>query len=275
MVLWCFFLLLTASVYACVLQFLPIKLKCFSNFIMIGSFFVAFRTNSMSLSFLGDYKRGLRGKSRFVWTASTLCIIIQGYFQFHRSGRKLPLHLIAPHLRSLICENVKHDLCVWDDQYHNWAADHFDRICHRWVHLPSVKAVLLKLQEFSRFAYLTRTMEASYRSLHDDGMMTDKFYYAIDLEMSRMNSLHPSCKSITLPAVPIPCAEPVYDHCFACGIGLSDKIDLNLVPRCECLGDDDTCLLCSSCIGGSAPSDGTEEEGKVSNPPSIFTYGQI
>ena len=258
MVLWCFFLLLTASVYACVLQFLPIKLKCFSNFIMIGSVFAV----TMSLSFLGDYKRGLRGKSRFVWTDSTLCIIIQGYFQFHRSGRKLPLHVIAPHVRSLICENVKLHLCVWNDQYHNWAADHFDRVCRRWVHLPSVKAVLLKLQEFSRFAYLTRSTEVSYRSLHDDGLMTDKFYYAIDLEMSRMNSLHPSCKSNTLPAVPIPCAEPVYDHCFACGIGLSDKIDLNLVPRCDCLGDDDTCLLCSSCIGVPPPAtdDGREWE---------------
>lgn len=218
----------------------------------------------MSLSFLGVYKRGLRSKSRFVWSTSALRIIIQGYFQFHRFGRKLPLHLIAAHLRSLICERVKLDLCVWDGQYHNWAADHFDRVCHRWVHLPSVRAVLLKLQEFSGFAYATRNMEASYRSLHDDGMITDKFYYAIRLEMDRMNSLYAKCgcKSNTLPAVPVPCAEPVFDHCFTCGVGLSDKIDLNLVPRCGCCDPDDMCLLCSSCIGGSAPSDGNGEGGE-------------
>lgn len=232
---------------------------------MVGSFFAD--TVTMSLSFLGVYKRGLRGKSRFVWTASTLRIIIRGYFQFHRSGRKLPLHLIAPHLRSLIRERVKLDLCVWDGQYHNWAADHLDHICHRWVHLPSVKAVLLKLREFSGFAYLTSTMEASYRSLHDDGLMTDKFYYAIDLEMSRMNSLNPNCTANRLPAVPIPCDEPVFEYCFICGNGLSDKIDLNFVSKCSCFtdDDDDMCLVCSSCIdahltqgGGSAPSDGRQ-----------------
>lgn len=217
----------------------------------------------MSLSFLGGYKRGLHGRSRFVWTDSTLRIIIQGYFQFHRSGHKLPLPLIAPHLRSLICERVKLDLCVWDGEYHNWAEVHFDHICHRWVNLPSVKAVLLKLQEFSGFAYLTRTMEASYRSLHDDGLMSHKFYHAIELEMSRMNSLHPGCKSNTLPAVPIPCDEPVYEHCFACGRGLTDKIDLNFVPQCDCGNPDDMCLLCSSCIGGSAPSDGMEGGSEV------------
>ena len=249
----CFFY---CPVCACI-SGIPIKLKCFSNFIIIGSVF-AVTVTTMSLSFLGGYKRGLRGKSRFVWTDSTLRIIIRGYFQFHRFGRKLPLHLIAPHLRSLICERVKLDLCVWDGEYHNWAEVHFDHICHRWVHLPSVKAVLLKLQEFSGFAYLTRTMEASYRSLHDDGLMSHKFYHAIELEMSRMNSLHPGCKSNTLPAVPIPCDEPVYEHCFACGRGLTDKIDLNLVPRCDCGNPDDMCLLCSSCIGGSAPSDGME-----------------
>jgi len=202
----------------------------------------------MSLPLLCLYKRSLRGKSRFVWSTSALRIIIKGYFQFHRFGRKLPLHLIAPHLRSLIRERIKLDLCVWDGQYHNWADAHFDRICHRWVHLPSVKAVLLKLQEFSKFAYLTRTMEASYRSLHDDGMITDKFYYAIRLEMDRMNSLHPNCSANRLPAVPIPCKEPVFEHCFNCGVGLSDKIDLNLVPQCVCLHPDDRCLLCSSCV---------------------------
>ncbi len=59
------------------------------------------------LSFLGVYRRGLRGGSRFVWNIDTLRIIIRGFFQFHRSGRRLPLHLIAPHLRGLIREYVK------------------------------------------------------------------------------------------------------------------------------------------------------------------------
>ena len=255
--LWCCVFFYCRRVCLCRLQFLPIKLKCFSNFIMIGSVFAV----TMSLSFLGGYKRGLRGKSRFGWTDSTLRIIIRGYFQFHRSGHMLPLHLIAPHLRSLIRERVKLDLCVWDGEYHNWAADHFDRVCRRWVHLPSVKAVLLKLQEFSGFAYLTRTMEESYRSLHDDGIMSDKFYHAIELEMARTNSLHPNCSADRLPAVPIPCDEPVFEHCFACGRGLTDKIDLNLVPQCSCYPDD-MCLLCSSCIGVPPPAtdDGREWE---------------
>ena len=201
----------------------------------------------MSLSFLGVYKRSLHGKSRFVWTDETLRIVIQGYFQFHRYGRKLPLHLIAPHLRSLIRERVKLEVCVWNDQYHHWAADHFDRICTRWVRLPSIRAVLLKLQEYSVFAYLVGSTEASYRSLYDDGMMSDMFYRAIDLEMTRKCSLHASCTANCLPAVPRPSRDiPVHGYCFTCGCGLSDS-DFNFIPRCPCLGDDDV-SLCSSCI---------------------------
>lgn len=205
----------------------------------------------MSLSFLGVYKRGLRGKSRFVWTEGTLRIIIHGFFQFHRSGRKLPLHLIAPHLRSLIREHVKTEVCVWDNKYHNWAADHFDLICGRWVRIPSVRAVLLKLQEFSVFAYLVGSTEASYDSLHHDGMISAIFYRAIDSEMSRMRSFHPNCTANSLPALPRLSTEPVFGYCFACGVGLSDKIDFNFIPRCSCLGgggDGDDICLCSGCI---------------------------
>jgi hypothetical protein len=205
----------------------------------------------MSLSFLGVYKRGLYGKSRFVWTEETLRIVVRGYFQFHRSGRKLPLHLIAPHLRSLIREHVKFEVCVWDGHYHNWAADHFDRICARWVRLPSVRAVLLKLQEFSVIAYLVGSTEASYHSLHDEGFMSDMFYRAIEREITRMRSLHPNCTANSLPAVPRPSSEPVFGYCFTCGVGLSDKVDFNFIPRCSCLGwagDGDDICLCSSCI---------------------------
>ena len=206
----------------------------------------------MSLSFLGGYKRSLRGKSRFVWTEGTLRIIIQGFFQFHRSGRKLPLHLIAPHLRSLIREHVKTEVCVWDNKYHNWAADRFDLICARWVRIPSVRAVLLKLQEFSVFAYLVSSTDASYHSLNHDGIISDMFYRAIHSEMSRVRPLHPNCTANSLPAVPrILNDQPVYGYCFACGIGLSDKIDFNFIPRCSCLGgcdDGDDICLCSYCF---------------------------
>lgn len=215
------------------------------------------KMSSSNNNFLGVYQRGLYGGSRFVWNIDTLRIIIRGFFQFHRSGRKLPLHLIAPHLRTLIREHVKCEVCVWDGHYHNWAADHFDRICDRWVRLPSIRAVLLKLQEYSVIAYLVSTTEASYQSLCDDGMMSDMFYRAINLEMDRMRSLHPNCSANSLPAVPRPSTEPVFGYCFHCGVGLSDKVDFNFIPRCCCLSDhsggsggsggDDICL-CSYCF---------------------------
>lgn len=203
----------------------------------------------MTLSFLGVYKRSLYGKSRFIWTDETLRIVIQGYLQFHRYGPKLPLHVIAPHLRSLIREHVKLKVCVWNDRYHHWAADHFDRICARWVRLPSIRAVLLKLQEYSVFAYLVGNTEASYHSLRDEGMMSDMFYRAIELEMSRKHSSHRNCTANCLPAVPRPSSDmPVHGYCFTCGCCLSDKIDFNFIPRCSCLGDDDDVCLCSSCF---------------------------
>lgn len=212
----------------------------------------------MSLSFLGVYKRGLRGGSRFVWTPESLGIIIRGLFQFHRSGRKLPLHLIAPHLRSLIRECVKTDVCVRDGQYHHWAADQFDLVCDRWVRLPSLSAVLLKLEECSRFVYLVSSTEASYQSLRDEGIMSEMFFTAMTREMSRITYSHDlHCSSSGLPAIPRPSAGvPVFGYCFTCGAGLSDKTDFNFIPRCSCrgeVGDGDDVCLCSSCVGGVRP----------------------
>lgn len=203
----------------------------------------------MSLSFLGVYQRGLRGSSRFVWNEDSLGIIIRGLFQFHRSGRRLPLHLIAPHLRGLIREYVKVVVCE-SNGYSNWAEDQFDLVCDRWVRLPSLRAVLLKLQEFSVFMYLVSTTEASYRSLHDHGRMPLMFYRAMSLEMSRKVSSHPNCTSYLLAAVPRPSSEPVFGYCFTCGVGLSDKIDFNFIPRCCCLDPDagGSVSVCSLCF---------------------------
>ena len=202
-----------------------------------------------SNGFLGMYQRGLRGQSRFVWNDDTLCIIIRGFFQFHRSGRRLPLHLIAPHLRGLIREYVK-DVVVAANGYSNWAEDHFDIICDRWVRLPSIRAVLLKLQKCSVFAHLVSTTDASYRSLRDDGIMPVMFYDAMSRELSRRGGSHPGCTSFQLPAVPRRSSEPVFGYCFTCGIGLSDKIDFNFIPRCSCLDPDagGSVSVCSLCF---------------------------
>jgi hypothetical protein len=224
-----------------------IKLKSFFNFIVIRS--VSVIQIQMSLSFLGVYQRGLYGKSRFVWNQDSLGIIIRGLFQFHRSGRRLPLHLIAPHLRGLIREYVKDVVCE-SNGYSNWAEDHFDLVCDRWVRLPSLRAVLLKLQECSVFAYLVSTTDASYRSLCDDGVMSVMFYRAMMCELSRMASSHPGCTSYLLAAVPRVSTEAVFGYCYTCGVGLSDKIDFNFIPRCCCLDPDagGSVSVCSSCF---------------------------
>lgn len=211
----------------------------------------------MSQRFLGVYQRGLYGGSRFVWNEVSLGIIIRGLFQFHRSGRQLPLYLIAPHLRGLIREYIKDGVCE-SNGYTNWDEDHFERICDRWVRLPSLKAVLLKLQECSVFMYLVSSTEASYRSLHDDGRMPLMFYRAMSLEISRMSSSHPCCTSFSLPAVPRPSSEPVFGYCFTCGEGLSDKTDFNFIPRCCCLDPDagGSVSVCSLCFEGVPPPNG-------------------
>ena len=250
----------------CVTCFLlSIKLKCFSNFMVCvcvnqNQLLLLYSMSSSSslpssLSFLGVYKRGLRGGSRFVWCPATLGIIIRGFFQFHRSGPRLPLFRIAPHLRSLIRERVKVEVCVWGDDYrwHDWAADRFDLVCERWVRLPSIRAVLLKLQDCSRFVNLVASStDVSFQTLRDEGIMSEMFDVAMTREMSMMRNSHNlSCSSHRLPAVPRPSSGgdvAVLGYCFTCGAGLSDKIDFNLVQKCACVVGAGDMLLCSDCV---------------------------
>lgn len=210
---------------------------------MIGSF-NRISDILMSLSFLGVYQRGLRGKSRFVWTPDTLGIIIRGFFQFHLSGRRLPLFRIAPHLRVLIREYVRDDVCWSCGLGGDVASYRFDRVCARWVRLPSLAAVLFKLQECSRFvsAVGVGMSETSYESLRDSGVMSAMFYDVMIREISLRDSCHsiccPStCTSYCLAALPVVSSQPVLGYCFICGSGLSDKTDFNFIPRCPCLLD--------------------------------------
>jgi len=206
-------------------------------------------------TFAGIYGRKLRGPSRFIWTKESLAIIVRGLFQFHRCGpRRVSLDVIAPHLRSLIREHVKNDVCA-SHGYSNFSDNHFERICARWIRLPSLRAVLLKLQECDSYASLVGSTEATYDSLRADGFMPQLAYEAFDAEISRIQLSHSGCRLHLLPAIPRSCAEPSWGSCFLCGEGLIDKIDLNWLPKCECLGDEgtsDEVLVCSSCEG-SAP----------------------
>jgi len=201
-------------------------------------------------AFGGIYARKFRGSSRFVWTPESLGIIIRGIFQFHRSGPRLPLHNIAPHLRSLIRQHVKSVVCE-SHGYSNFSEVHFERICYRWIRLPSLRAVLLKLQVCNGFASLVGSTEATYHSLRADGFIPRLIYQAFDTEISRIQHSHPGCHFHCLPAIPRPCVQPSWGSCFYCGSGLTDKIDLNWLPKCECLGYEgtsDEVLVCSSCV---------------------------
>lgn len=206
-------------------------------------------------SFAGIYARKFRGPSRFVWTLDTLRIIVRGLFQFHRSGpSRVSLHAIAPHLRALVCDRVKSIVCA-SHGYSNFSEVHFERICARWIRLPSLRAVLLKLQECHAYASLVGTTEATYDSLRADGFMTRLVYEAFDAEITRIQDSHSGCHLRRLPAIPRPCAQPSWGSCFLCGSGLTDKIDLNWLPKCECIGYEgtsDEVMVCSSCEG-SAP----------------------
>ena len=206
-------------------------------------------------SFAGIYARNLRGPSRFVWTLDTLRIIVRGLLQFHRCGPgRVSLHAIAHHLRSLIREHVKNVV----SHYHsnsNFAEDHFERICARWIRLPSLRAVLLKLQECNGYAYLVDSTEATYDSLRSDGFMSRSIYSAFDAEITQIHFSHTGCHLHRLPAIPRPCNQPSWGSCFYCGSGLTDKTDLNLLPKCQCIsheGTSDDIMVCSSCEG-SAP----------------------
>jgi len=213
-------------------------------------------------SFAGIYARKLRGPSRFVWSLDTLRIIVRGLFQFHRCGlNRISLDAIAPHLRALICDRVKSIVC---DSHSNpgFAQHYFERICSRWIRLPSLRAVLLKLKEFNSYASLVGGTETTYDSLRADGFMTRLAYEAFDAEISQVQNSHPGCHLHRLPAIPRPCAQPSWGSCFLCGEGLIDKIDLNWLPKCECLGYEgtsDEVLVCSSCEG-SSPNDGLSGE---------------
>lgn len=212
----------------------------------------------MTRNFCGIYGRRLRGPSRFVWNKNSLGIVVRGLFQFHRSGPRLPLHAIAPHLRLLIREQVKNDVCASHGNS-RFSEDHFERICARWIRLPSLGAVLLKLQQCNAFAFLVSRTDATYHSLRADGVMSELVYSVFDDEISRIHDSHPGCRLRDLPAVPCPCVLPSWGCCFLCGSGLTDKIDLNLIPKCSCVGDEECeeVCVCSSC---APPYDGNDDQ---------------
>ena len=185
------------------------------------------------------YQRGLYGGSRFVWNEDSLGIIIRGLFQFHRSGRRLPLHLIAPHLRGLIREYVKS----------HFEEDHFERICARWIRLPSLDAVLSKLRECHRIVHSVNALcLATYESLRDDRAISLDFYNSLMTFISRRSGSHSGCRLHSLPALPRPSSLPSHGSCFFCGSGLTDKIDWNFIPKCECVGHNEEVCVCSSCL---------------------------
>ena len=219
-----------------------------------------------------DYHRRLRGKSRFVWTDMELATIIQGLFRYHRSKRQGPLVEIAPLLRSRICEYVKNHVCC----FHNnsgWAEGHYERICARWIRLPSLRAVVLKLQLYSQLVknVVHGLTKSSYQKMREkmrvsgSGMtiMSGEFYMAFKVfnDVLHNNCYHEEhhCRSrsmpLILPARPMLTFEPVYGYCYTCGVGLSDATVFKFVPRRSCLGifdnrrigGDDVCL-CSGCI---------------------------
>jgi len=171
--------------------------------------------------FLGQYKRGFYGRSRFIWTPTTLGIIIRGYFQFHRSVpsvQRVSLVRIAPHLQALIRDYVKSLVCE-----SHFAEDHFERIRARWVRLPSLNAVLSKLRECHRIVHSVNALcLATYESLRDDRIISMDFYNAITHFISLRSAL------------PRPSSLPSHGSCWFCGSSLTDKIDWNFVPKCSC-----------------------------------------
>jgi hypothetical protein len=198
------------------------------------------------------YRRGFYGRSRFVWTPDTLGIIIRGYFQFHRSVssvRRVSLVQIAPHLRALIREYVK-TVIIHSEGNTNFAEDHFERICARWVRLPSLGAVLLKLRECHRIIHSVNALcLATYESLRDDRVISSYFYDAIITFITQhSDTSHSDCRRHALPALPRPSSLPSLGNCFFCGSGLTDKIDWNFIPKCECVGYNEEVCVCSVCL---------------------------
>jgi len=208
------------------------------------------------------YQRNLRGKSRFVWCENTVGIIIRGNLQFHRSpGQKKSIHQSAPHLRSLICEYVKNSVCSFNGNS-GWAEDHYERIHDRWIRTPSLRAVVLKLQTCSRFVDIMvhGLTKPSYDEMRKSGIMIPRMVYSVFNEMAHERRYHALecgslCPFMSLPAIPQLTFEPVYGYCYTCGIGISDSVDFNFIPRHCCMGlfdlkkvcGEDVCL-CSGCI---------------------------
>ena len=200
------------------------------------------------------YQRGFYGRSRFVWTPDVLGIIVRGYFQFHRSVpsvRRVSLVQIAPHLRALIREYVKSLVCDSHDD-----ENRFERICARWVRLPSLGAVLLKLRECHRIVHTVNSLcLATYESLRDDRAISLDFYEAITRFISlRSAASHSDCRLHMLPALPRPSSLPSHGSCFFCGAGLADKIDWNFLPKCSCACEEEVCV-CSVCLDIFADDD--------------------
>ena len=197
------------------------------------------------------YRRGFYGRSRFIWSQDTLGIIIRGYFQFHKSVPSLhrsSLVQIAPHLRALIREYVK-TVIIHSEGNTNFAEDHFERIYARWVRLPSLGAVLLKLRECHRIVHSVNALcIATYESLRDDRVISLDFYDAIITFISRRSAAHSGCRLHSLPALPRPSSLPSHGSCFFCGSGLTDKIDWNFIPKCECVGHNEEVCVCSVCL---------------------------
>lgn len=193
------------------------------------------------------YQRGFYGRSRFVWTEDALDIIIRGYFQFHRSVpslQRVSLVQIAPHLRALIRDYVKSLVCE-----SHFAEDHFERICARWIRLPSLGAVLLKLRECHRIVHSVNALcLATYESLRDDRAISLDFYNSLMTFISRRSGSHSGCRLHSLPALPRPSSLPSHGSCFFCGSGLTDKIDWNFIPKCQCVGHNEEVCVCSSCL---------------------------
>ena len=200
------------------------------------------------------YQRGFYGRSRFVWTPDVLGIIVRGYFQFHRSVpsvRRVSLVQIAPHLRALIRDYVKSLVCDSHDD-----ENRFERICARWVRLPSLGAVLLKLRECYRIVHTVNSLcPATYESLRDDRAISLDFYEAITRFISlRSAASHSDCRLHMLPALPRPSSLPSHGSCFFCGAGLADKIDWNFLPKCSCACEEEVCV-CSVCLDIFADDD--------------------
>jgi hypothetical protein len=86
--------------------------------------------------------------------------------------------------------------------------------------------------------------------LRDDRAISLDFYNAITHFISlRSAASHSGCRLHSLPARPRPSSLPSHGSCFFCGSGLTDKIDWNFIPKCECVGyNEEEVCVCSSCL---------------------------